>query len=157
MTTTWIYELAGAVTNLVDAPRSYEDNLRRLVTLLREDQSTLSLSKLPDDQSIYDVTPANAPTTFLQAAGSANAMTIEVRKVDDDGEERLYTVGRGGARHGQPDVRIPFNGGANEALVYPDEVFDADEAGDIFVGYFTTGQVPSRYALREYDLAGRGT
>ena len=79
-------------------------------------------------------------------------MTIEWRRLDDDGEELLYSLGHGGPRNGEPTVRIEFNDGQNHTLVYPDEVFDATEAGDIFFAYFQTERVPASYALRLFDL-----
>lgn len=151
---TFVYEVNGAsFANLVNGPRSYEDNLRRMISLLGEpDRSTFSLSKLPDGQSIWDVTRETLPSVFLQAAGTAEAMTIEWRRLDQDGVERLYTVGHGGQRHGEPTVAIEFLGGTARAFVYPDEVFTADEASEIFVHYFHTLTVPDGYTLRGFDL-----
>lgn len=154
---TFVYEVSGtSFANLVNGPRSYEDNLRRLVSLVGgPDRSTLSFSQLPDGQSIWEVTRETLPSLFLQAAGTAEAMTIEWRRVDQDGVERLYTVGHGGQRHGEPTVAIEFLRETARALVYPDEVFTADEAGEIFVHYFHTLAVPGQYTLREVDLTHR--
>lgn len=151
---TFVYEINGAsFANLISGPRSYEDNLRRMVTLLgKSDRSTFSLSRLPDGQNIWDVTRESLPSVFLQAAGTAGAMTIEWRRMEQDGTERLYTIGHGEPREGEPHVTIDFLDGTAHALVYPDEVFDADEAGEIFVHYFHTLTVPDRYALRELNL-----
>ncbi|WP_295852375.1 hypothetical protein [uncultured Microbacterium sp.] len=151
---TFVYEINGAsFANLINGPRSYEDNLRRMVSLLgKSNRSTFSLSKLPDGQDIWDVTPESLPSVFLQAAGTADAMTIEWRRVEDDGTERLYTVGHGGSRDSEPPVTIDFPEGTGRALVYPDEVFTADEAGEIFVHHFLTLTIPDRYALRKRDL-----
>ncbi|WP_307220035.1 hypothetical protein [Microbacterium sp. SORGH_AS_0888] len=98
------------------------------------------------------MTRETPPSVFVQAGGTADAMTIEWRRVDEDGVERLYTVGHGGQREGEPTVAIELLGGTARALVYPDEVFTADEAGDIFVHYFHALAVPDHYALRESDL-----
>lgn len=151
---TFVYEINGAsFANLIDGPRSYEDNLQRMVSLLgKSGRLTFSLSRLPDGMDIWDVTRESLPSVFLQAAGTADAMTIEWRRVEQDGTERLYTVGRGGPRDGEPPVTIDFLGGTARALVYPDEVFTADEAGEIFVHFFHTLTVPDRYALRELSL-----
>lgn len=89
---------------------------------------------------------------FLQCAGTSDAMTIEWHKLDDDGEDRHYIVGRGGDHSGPPTVEIPFFAGTRSATVYPDEVFALDEATDIFFHYYETGEVPDRYHLRWYDL-----
>ncbi|KZE43039.1 hypothetical protein [Microbacterium sp. T32] len=111
-------------------------------------RSTFALSKLTDGQSVWDVTRESLPSVFLQAAGSAEAMTVEWRRVDEDGVERLYVVGRGGRRKRKPAVAIEFFGGTGRAVVFPDEVFRADEAGEVFVHYFHTLTVPDRYVLR---------
>lgn len=144
---TFVYEVNGAsFANLINSPRSYEDNLRRMLSLVGEPgRSTFALSKLPDGQSIWDVNRETLPSVFLHAAGTAEVMTIEWRRLDRDGVERLYTVGRGA-------VTIEFHDGAGRALVHPDEAFTAEEAGEIFVHYFHTLTVPDHYVLREVDL-----
>ncbi len=43
--------------------------------------------------------------------------------------------------------------GTARALVYPEEVFAADEAGEMFVHYLHTLTVPDRYTLRELNIA----
>jgi hypothetical protein len=150
----FVYEINGAsIANLINGPRSYEDNLQRMVSLLgKSGRSTFALSRLPDGKDIWDVTRESLPSVFLQAAGTADAMTIEWRRIEQDGTERLYTVGHDGPRDGEPPVTIDFLGGTACALVYPDEVFTEDEAGEIFVHYFHTLTVPDHYALRELSL-----
>lgn len=115
-------------------------------------RSTFALSKLPDGQSIWDVKGETLPSVFLQAAGTAEDMTVEWRRLDQDGVERLYTVGRGGPRGGEPTMTIEFLDGTGRALVHPDEAFTAEEAGEIFVHYFHTLTVPAHYVLREVDM-----
>lgn len=84
---TFVYEINGAsFANLINGPRSYEDNLQRMVSLLgKSGRSTFSLSRLPDGQDIWDVTRESLPSVFLQAAGTAEAMTIEWRRMEQDG------------------------------------------------------------------------
>ncbi|WP_051038897.1 hypothetical protein [Microbacterium sp. B19] len=151
---TFVYEVNGAsFANLPNSPRSYEENLRRMLSLVGEPgRSTFALSKLPDGRSIWDVTRETLPSVFLQAAGTAEAMTIEWRRLDEDGVERLCSVGHGGHRENEPTVVIDFFEGTARAVVFPDEVFTADEAGEVFVHYFHTLAVPDRYVLREVDL-----
>jgi hypothetical protein len=107
---------------------------------------------VPEGADFTALTRADLPSTFIQAAGAADAMTIEWRRQDEDGVERLYTVGRGGERTGKPDVPIEFFASTRRTLVYPDEVFDAAEAGDILFHYFQTQTAPGSYVLREFDL-----
>jgi hypothetical protein len=151
---TFVYEINGtSIANLVAAPRSYDHTLRRLLSLMRQpDRSTFTLSRLPEGQSVHDVTKQTLPSTFLQAAGTAEAMTIEWRRRDDDGVERLYTLGHENSHTGEPGTTIDLFGGARNTKVFADEVFPADEAGDVFFHYFQTGTVPDAYGLRELNL-----
>ncbi|MFG6502498.1 hypothetical protein [Microbacterium sp. P05] len=146
------FDAAGRTTMLPGSPR-LKSLAFRLPTLLGQPgRSTLSVWRLAPGQHLFDVTPETMPSTFLQAAGTAEAMSIEWRRVDDDGVERLYTLGHGGSRRGAPTVEIAFQGGAHSVWVYPDEVFQADEAGEILLRYFETQTVPGKYVLREFDL-----
>ncbi|MEO6955986.1 MAG: hypothetical protein ABI137_04515 [Antricoccus sp.] len=127
---------------------------RRLVQLLgRPDRSTVSLWRIPEGLVLFDIDRNAWPNVFLQAAGTSEAMTIEWRRLDDDGVLRIYTLGRGGPQSGQLEVTVAFAGGSTD--IYPAEVFTADEAGDILVHYLQTESVPEMYTLREFDLKGR--
>lgn len=68
-----------------------------------------------------------------------------LKRADADGIERLYVVGR--SSRGASDATVELRG---RALVHPDEVFTATEAGEIFVHYFHTLTVPDRYRLRPF-------
>jgi hypothetical protein len=148
------YDFEGSSYTTLPGPADRNEKvLRRLPTLLgRPGRSTLSLWVVPPGIDFLTMTPADVPGTFLQAAGTADAMTIEWRRIDDDGTERLYTLGHGDERPAEPSVTIEFFGGTRSTAVYPDEVFGAEEAGSIFLEYFQTQTVPSKYVLREFDL-----
>lgn len=88
--------------------------------------------------------------TFIQAAGSATAMTVEVRMPDDAGEGRLYTVGRRQDAVGD-GILIPISD-ERAVRVSSNEVFTADEAATIFDHFYRTESVPDEYELRELDL-----
>jgi hypothetical protein len=89
----------------------------------------------------------------MQAAGSAEGMVVEVRRESSRGDEQLV-IGRP-REHDQPEedplVEIPWS--TYTANVYQSEVFDADEATQLFHEYFRSGSTPSRYRLRKLDLA----
>lgn len=134
--------------------RSPKETLARLLNLMRtSERSTLLLAPIPADKDFltYLHKEGGSPV-YLQCAGTAEAMTIEWHKVDDDGQDRHYIVGRGGDHSGEPSVDIPFFDGNRTATVYPDEVFVADEATDIFFHYYETGRIPHGYELRWHDL-----
>lgn len=130
-------------------PREQFAHLLKLLAPGKE--STFILSPIPDDVDFVDAVHQGG-LIYLQCAGTSDAMTIECHKVDDDGQDRHYIVGRGGDHSDPPTVTIPYFEGTASATVYPDEVFALDEATDIFFHYYETGEVPDRYRLRWYDL-----
>ena len=89
--------------------------------------------------------------SFLQAGGSATAMTIEVSHRAGDGRSRLATLGHPG-QPTEPTTAIPINS-TRAVRVFANEVFTADEAATIFDAYFRTGRIPDGYTLRELDLS----
>lgn len=118
-------------------------------------RSTLTVSKVPEGRYFEDLSAEEKTLmdeVYIQAAGSADAMSVEVRvRVGDTC--RLYVVGRPGERVGGPDTEIPFHEGRHQLHVYADEVFTANEAAAIFFEWCQTGAVDaSRYQLREFDL-----
>jgi len=86
---------------------------------------------------------------FLQSAGTAEAMTIEIRRLDGDGEYRLYAVGR--AEDADVDaVEVEWDG--NRQTVPANEVFAADEAAGIYWYYYQHHAIPPEYTTRQFDL-----
>lgn len=143
----------GRTAELKTKIRPAREFLENLLSLMQPaERSTLMLAPIPDEKDFLDYFHEGGSPIFLQCAGTSDAMTIEWHKLDDDGEDRHYIVGRGGDHSGPPTVEIPFFEGTRSATVYPDEVFALEEATDIFFHYYETGEVPDRYHLRWYDL-----
>ncbi|MDH5135370.1 MULTISPECIES: hypothetical protein [unclassified Microbacterium] len=88
--------------------------------------------------------------SFIQAAGSADQMTVEVRLPAPDGEPHLYTVGRPEPADGTTLIPISQT---RAVRVFSNEVFTADEAAVIFYTYYLTDAVAQPYVLRELDLS----
>ena len=86
---------------------------------------------------------------FIQAGGSAEALTVDIRKAGGDqwGVDWVrYVVGH---PHSEPEpldvaIKLPR---ATE-LVSRSEVFTPEEAGELFFAYYQTGDIPVGYALR---------
>ncbi|WP_311259710.1 hypothetical protein [Microbacterium sp. WCS2018Hpa-9] len=97
------------------------------------------------------VTPADMGDAFMQAAGSADQMTVEVRLPAADGEGHLYTVGRPDPADGTTTL-IPISDD-RAVRVFSNEIFTADEAAVIFYTYYLTDAVSQPYVLRELDLS----
>ncbi|WP_312173154.1 hypothetical protein [Microbacterium sp.] len=92
----------------------------------------------------------DANDSFMQAAGSADAMTVEVRLPGPDGESHLYTVGRPEPADGTTTL-IPMSD--DRAIrVFSNEIFTADEAAAVFYMFYLTDTVSQPYVLRELDL-----
>ncbi len=140
-------------TELKPRVRPARELLENLLTLMQPGKrSTLMLAPIPEAKNFVDYLHEGGSPVFLQCAGTSDAMTIEWHKYDDDGQDRHYIVGHGGDHSREPSVDIPFFDGTRKATVYPDEVFALDEATDIFFHYYETGEIPSGYELRWYDL-----
>ncbi|KYJ99007.1 hypothetical protein M4D51_04145 [Microbacterium sp. p3-SID338] len=88
--------------------------------------------------------------SFMQAAGSADQMTVEVRLAGPDGQTHLYTVGR--PEPADETTLIPISQ-TRAVRVFSNEVFTADEAAVIFYTYYLTDAVAQPYVLRELDLS----
>lgn len=147
------YSLDGNSMEFGSDYRPPREHLAHLLSLLQQGQrSTFIFGPMPDDVNFVAYVYEGGSPVYLQCAGTSDAMTIECHKVDDDGQDRHYIVGRGGDHSDPPTVTIPYFGGRASATVYPDEVFALDEATDIFFHYYETGEVPDRYRLRCYDL-----
>lgn len=137
---------------LVDSIRPYVDQIR--FSLGRMNGSSFwaySLWRAPDGADLLADIPLSED--YLQSAGTADAMTVEVRVVDADGTAHQFTVGKSGGdpAAGRTEI-IRWDDGHHSTTVHPHEVFTADEAADIFHAYFVTDEIPAPYVLRELDL-----
>lgn len=114
-----------------------------------EERYSLVLGALPPDQGLAEIDTKTWPPEYLQCAGSSKAMTIEIRTGVGDGAKQ-YIVGRSATHSGEPSTDIPWNGYIS--TVYPDEVFSAEEATELFAYYLVHNTVPAELSLRWLDL-----
>ena len=124
--------------------------IRRAPTLMDgKGEFAISLSRLPEGKRMRDFRrPGSWVRLFLQAAGSAEAMMVEVRQENPDGSDSLYKLARP-LPEGEPStgtVDITWDGRIDS--VPAEEAFDASEAGDIFWHYYQHDAVPENYELR---------
>ncbi|MFC8044315.1 hypothetical protein [Nocardia sp. NPDC057353] len=109
----------------------------------------LNLARLPMPLAATGITLADSTAfggNFVQCAGAAEALTIELCRTGGGGPPRHYVLGLPGARVGSPGVAIPC--GPAERYVHPDEVFTAAHAAQVFTEYFRSGDVPAGFQLR---------
>lgn len=106
---------------------------------------SLILWRLPDGKSIDETSPKRDATEYIQCAGSADRMTVEVRRLNGAKYEH-FVIGRAPNGHNPGKETIHWDG--VDTVVAPNEVFSAGEAADLFLSYYRTGWVPSNYVLR---------
>lgn len=137
---------------LIDTIRPYPNQIRFSLNRLNGSSSwAYSLWRAPAGADLLKDIPLS--DEYIQCAGSADALTIEVRTVDDAGAAHQYTVGKPGDDPiGAPTEVIPWDDGRHRTAVHANEVFTADEAADVLYGYFLTNDVAEPHTLRELDL-----
>lgn len=107
---------------------------------------------LPSGKRYEDVRN-EATVEYIQAAGRADAMILDIRKsggTEWGADWVRYMIGH--AHEGDTaalDVAIELPHGAE--MVSGPEVFEAEEAADIFVHYYRTGDIPQGYVLRPVE------
>ncbi|MFE9327986.1 hypothetical protein ACIHDR_42275 [Nocardia sp. NPDC052278] len=116
----------------LDGFDSYSVNLTRLPHPMPASEITATLSAAPGRNSV-------------ECIGSADMLAIELRT--DDGMPHRYLLGLPGERIGYPGVDVP--NGPELLRVYPDEIFAAEHAAEVFATYFHTGDIPAGFQLRE--------
>jgi hypothetical protein len=115
-----------------------------------EDQWGLGLAPLPPGKTYGDMLRAGELSTeYLQAGGLPDAMTVEIRKPGGSqwGVDWVrYTVGH--PQDGDEPADVPIRVANGVKMIRRSEVFDADEAAELFFTYYKTGSIPDSYHLR---------
>lgn len=138
--TGWIDERRRPVTEHVRAMLGKLDGAERF---------TYCIWRGTNPESLI-VTRRDVGDSFIQAAGSADVMTVEVRLPGADGRGQLYTVGLLQPASDE-SVLVPI-GSERAVRVSLNEVFTAGEAAEVFDLFARTGGVDGAYSLRELDL-----
>ncbi|GAA3599104.1 hypothetical protein GCM10022198_24180 [Klugiella xanthotipulae] len=138
---------------LIDTVRPYPDQIR--YSLNRLDGSSAwsySLWRTPEGADLLEDIPLSE--TYMQCAGAAAAMTVEVRLETSEGVFRQYVVGKPLNEHAEAPTEVISWGQREQdrTQVYSNEVFTADEAAEVFYDYFLTDKVSGLYVLRELEL-----
>lgn len=136
-----------------DGVRPVHDEIRHMLGRLNaHERYSLGLWKLPDGVPL-DLVDLDEDRGYIQSAGSADRMTVEVRTIEN-GSARQVVIGRplgaASSSAGDPEEVIPWD--ECEARVYPNEVFDEKETAELFISYYDTGDVPSGYLKRAIQL-----
>lgn len=86
---------------------------------------------------------------YIQSAGSADAMTVEIRRPESDGVFRQYAVGRD---VDEPGTRTVLWAPGSSETVPANEVFTADQAHPVYLQWCWDQTVPDGYRLRLLNI-----
>jgi hypothetical protein len=110
---------------------------------------SVNLWALPPDTSLDSVLLEDWPEHYIQAAGSRERMTVEIRRAGPTGP-RHFVVGTMKTIEPSPAEQIVWD--EHSTHVYGVEVFTAAEAVTLFVSYWQSGDLPQGYTERLVDL-----
>jgi hypothetical protein len=120
---------------LSDVVKPAADVLARSIGLLDgERKFALLLWRLPVDRTLDEIDLKTEPVEYLQCAGSASRLTIEVSESDDGIGVRQYVLGTADALSADPPTE-EIRWQDHTAEVYSSEVFDSSQAIEIFSYY----------------------
>jgi hypothetical protein len=125
---------------------------RQLSALDGHERASFILAPLPAGKPWPDVVdPWNELEVYMQAGGSSNRMTIEVRRKAGDDFDQLV-VGRtvSGPPSKEPTTVIEWDDYA--VTVRENEVFTAGEAIHLFSSYLDSEDLPAGYTCRPLAL-----
>ncbi|MCP2622055.1 hypothetical protein NLB33_04205 [Mycolicibacterium smegmatis] len=106
---------------------------------------------LPPGKS-YEEIRHEGTTEYIQAGGSAEAMMLDIRKPGGQqwgAESVRYFIGH--PHDGTPPLDVAIELPRGPEFVSAAEVFEAEEAADIFISYYKTGEIPPGYVLRPVE------
>lgn len=139
----------GKLITILD---SYAD-IAEFADVLRRFNGTerfsLVLWALPPGMDNRQAVAAGLDREYIQAAGRADAMTVEICKPGGQqwGVDRVrYVVGHPDGGDAALDVPIVLP--HSTEMRSRSEIFNADEAAELFYSYYKTGDIPTSYALR---------
>lgn len=118
-----------------------------------DDQWALGLAPIPAGKTYAEMLKVGELSTqYLQAAGLPDMMTLEICKPGGSqwGVDWVrYTVGH--PHTGTEPLDVPIRLAHGVKMISRSQVFDADEAAELFFTYYQTGDVPSTYDLQPIE------
>lgn len=127
------------------------DGVSRLLSRMDgREHFSLVLWRLPNGRHFADTDPDKEAKEYIQAAGSSEQMSLEVRRSSKEGADQLV-IGRP-AKTPLPNPSTDLHWSDYTLRVHPHELFGAPEAVALFDSYFRTGSVPPGYTLRKLNL-----
>lgn len=112
---------------------------------------TLLVHPVPDDFDIHVSDPRPYSEEYLQCAGAADRMVVEVRRWEGD-DYGHYALARPGADPSGVEGTVPW--AEYQVTAFEHELFDAEQAIGVFEYYVENeASIPADVALRRLDLS----
>jgi len=149
--TTHVMEYTGGWAATMDGGSGRLQFLGPLSALGKDGNWFITFYALPPGKSYQEIRHQDTPE-YIQAAGDANAMMLDIRKRGGEtwgAESVRYFIGR--THVGIPPLNVPIELPRGAEYVSAPEVFEAAEAADIFISYYRTGDIPAGYVLRPVE------
>lgn len=139
-----------------EIPSQIRRAIERLGSTGRHDDIDIycQIYPLPADAKQGDIIRSEE---YIQAGGKAERLTVEIRRIEQDGRPHQYTIGRAEAVNEAGATEF-IRFGENEVRVRPSEVLTAPEAIELFQYYYDHHKVAPGWNLRPIDqevLTGR--
>jgi hypothetical protein len=132
----------------VEADVPADEQLQRCLSALDgQRHGSFILAPLPAGKSWPDVNPWKELDTYMQAAGSSDRMTIEIRRRAGERFEQLV-VGRPVSHPPDQESTTVIYWDEFSVTVRDNEVFMVDEAVRLFASYLLTEALPPGYTVR---------
>jgi len=122
---------------------------RRLSRLNGKSFSTYIIFIKPGEPEDMDDVDISTLVEYIQCAGKADAMLVEIKRWEADGVLRQYAVGRDVDEPGSETV---FWGSNYSETVPAYEVFTAEQAHPVFLQWCWDQTIPDGYRLRLLDI-----
>jgi hypothetical protein len=139
----------GELIVVSDSYRDISKFARVLHGLNGTDRFALSLWALPPGMDNRQAVAAGLDREYIQAAGRADALTAEICKPGGEqwGVDWVrYVIGH--PHDGDAPLDVPIVLPRSTEMRSRFEIFNADEAAQLFFSYYKTGDIPTSYALR---------
>ena len=125
-----------------------EEILRnRLARLDANKVFAIVLWRMPPGLDFDSVKAARDCNEYIQGAGSADRLVVEIRSKTNGGYHQ-WAIGRGGDSATREFVEVS----GDRMLVPGSEVLTCQDALELFMEYLKTDSVPSKYSRREITL-----
>jgi hypothetical protein len=129
-------------------PHNAVEQLQRSLSLLDgKERVSYILAPLPEGKTWDEVDPQKDLEVYMQAGGSSDRMTIEIRRKASDGFGQ-FVVGRSVSRPPNTERTTVIEWDDYAVTVSENEVFTADEALPLFASYLDSEDLPAGYTCR---------